>query len=335
MIKLLFPPNGLVFDTYTDIQNDFVEKIYKDGTEKALDWLKAVKDNKERTYPNTITFTWKSDDPSEYVLELSENQYFTDSIKYHTKFESLEVGNLKTGVKYFWRVNSSKPNNFFTKPHFTRFIFLDGALNVRDIGGYKIKQGLFFRGSALDPPFCLTNKGVFSFVNELKVKTEVELRKDAIVNTKKCIWSNLVDRVHFPYRPYLEVFEDEHVLNIRRIMNFLSEESVYPVYMHCHGGADRTGMIAFFLRALLGEEDEIILIDYELTSLSTYAFGIEEGAEGTGFRSRYYPYYRNFIDKLQEYAPNKPLSVCVYNFLLSCGVEEECIDKIRNILRKQ
>jgi hypothetical protein len=168
-----------------------------------------------------------------------------------------------------------------------------------------------------------------------KIKTEVELRKDAIVNTKKCIWSNLVDRVHFPYRPYLEVFEDEHVLNIRRIMNFLSEESVYPVYMHCHGGADRTGMIAFFLRALLGEEDEIIHIDYELTSLSTYAFGIEEGAEETGFRSRYYPYYRNFIVKLQEYAPNKPLSVCVYNFLLSCGVEEECIDKIRNILRKQ
>ena len=115
-------------------------------------------------------------------------------------------------------------------------------------------------------------------------------------------------------------------------MNFLSDEENYPIYIHCLGGADRTGMIAFYLRALAGECDELIHLDYELTSLSTYAYGLAEGARRDGFRNRTSDIYTEFLAMLNEYAPGGALSAKVRAFLLDCGVATECIDKILSII---
>ena len=41
-------------------------------------------------------------------------------------------------------------------------------------------------------------------------------------------------------------------------MEFFAEEENYPIYFHCRGGADRTGMIAMLLRAIAGVSDETI-----------------------------------------------------------------------------
>lgn len=114
-------------------------------------------------------------------------------------------------------------------------------------------------------------------------------------------------------------------------MEFLSDESVYPVYIHCRGGADRTGMIALYLRALAGDSDDEINTDYELTALSTYALGGAEGADG--FRSRNAEYYVNFLNKLNEYGEGKPLSVTVRRFLISAGVSPKTLDKIVSIIK--
>ena len=120
---------------------------------------------------------------------------------------------------------------------------------------------------------------------------------------------------------------------LRQIFHLLALESTYPVYIHCMGGADRTGMIALYLRALLGESDEDIHLDYELTALSTYAAGAKEGADG--FRSRYAPYYRAFLDRLQDYAPGKTLKEAVPAFLCHCGIPREQLDTIRKMLRRK
>ena len=119
---------------------------------------------------------------------------------------------------------------------------------------------------------------------------------------------------------------------IVKIMEFLSDESNYPVFFHCLGGADRTGMIALFLRALVGEDDDAIHTDYELTSLSAYAMGIAEGAAATGFRRRTSSYYMGFLDTLKQYAPDEPLSGQVRAFLISCGLDVQVINKIISII---
>lgn len=327
-VELLLPPCGYVFDTHTDIQNKFIEKIEKCNTDVAIEWLKTVK-NSELSYPQTLKFVWSGVDGG--FFELSENIDFINAYSVECDTPFCEIDNLKVATKYYWRVNGGEAHYFYTKDNVIRFIKIDGLLNVRDIGGKNIKQGLIYRGSDLDLVYKISEKGKETFCNQLGIKTEVDLRKEADAD-RPCALGDRVCLKSLPYRPYSEVFEEEHRQGICRIMNFLSDEKNYPVYIHCLGGADRTGMIAFYLRALAGECDELIHLDYELTSLSTYAYGLAEGAGRDGFRNRNSDYYLNFLAMLNEYAPGSALSAKVRAFLLDCGVETECIDKILSII---
>ena len=73
-------------------------------------------------------------------------------------------------------------------------------------------------------------------------------------------------------------------------------------------------------------------IDYELTSLSTYAYGLAEGATEKGIRKRTSEYYKEFLSMLDKFAPDKPLADKVYNFLLYAGVKSEIINIIKSII---
>ena len=330
-VELIFPPCGYVFDTHTDIQNRFIEKIEKCNTDVAIEWLKTVK-NSELSYPQTLKFVWSGADGG--FFELSETADFANAYSVACDTSFCEIDNLKVATKYYWRVNGGEARYFYTKDNVIRFIKIDGLLNVRDIGGKNIKQGLIYRGSDLDLVYKISEKGKETFCNQLGIKTEVDLRKEVDADRPYA----LRDRVclkSLPYRPYREVFEEEHRQGICRIMNFLSEGKNYPVYIHCLGGADRTGMIAFYLRALAGEDDDLIHLDYELTSLSTYAYGLAEGAGRDGFRNRNSDYYSDFLAKLNEYAPGAALSAKVKAFLLDCGIATECMDKILSIISSE
>ena len=333
MPKLIYPPDGFVFDTHTPIQSEFIQKVGCDGIDNALTWLGEVKDNTERSYPEMLTFKWEDNLSDEYVFEISKNADFSDSYKAICEHNTYSMGNFEVGEKYFWRVNGAEPNSFFTKDAQIRFIKIDGALNVRDIGANKIKQGLVYRGSDLFTHYKISEAGKDVFENILKIKTEIDLRKNMADQTYSPALGNVAYKC-LPYRPYKEIFEREHRRGICDIMRFLSDEKNYPVYIHCLGGADRTGMIAIFLRALANESDEFIHLDYELTSLSAYAYGLTEGAEANGYRSRNSSYYTEFLDMLDEYAPGGSLHEKVKSFLFDCGVEKECIKKIISIICK-
>ena len=326
MVTLLYPPEGFLFDPHTPVQEEFIRRIQETGISAALDWLRTVKNGTEHTYPQPLRLLWESDD-SHSRLELAEKPDFSDAVLRITGDPFWAAENLKTGTTYYWRVNGCAARSFRTAPVHPRFIRVDGALNVRDIGGIGIRQGLVYRGSAIDAPFGITDAGRQAF-RDLGIKTELELRMDGDPGPSLVPG---VEKITIPYRPYQEAFEPQHREHLRQIVTLLAEEDRYPVYIHCMGGADRTGMIAFYLRALLGETDEQIHLDYEVTALSTYAAGAREGADG--FRSRNAPYYRAFLDTLQSYAPGQPLHICVPLFLLSCGVTREQMEKIRHLLQ--
>lgn len=329
MITLLLPQDGYVFNTHTPIQKEYISRIHSSGTESALAWLATVK-NGECSYPQRLELAWQGGN-APYTVEVSETRDFTAPHCYRTNENSVFIDNLKIDTEYFWRVNGSNPRKFQTVGNCPRFIRLDGALNVRDLGGNKIKQGLVYRGTAIDGPYFLSDTGKKAFQDELKIKTEIELRENADPE-KTTAFADSIARIYAPYRPYMEVFEEKHKAGIRKIIEVFTDESRYPIYINCMGGADRTGMIALYLRAIAGESDEDIHIDYELTALSTYAAGAAEGADG--FRSRNKPYYRDFLDELQKYAPGQSISACAKTFLLSCGVTQAQIEKIQSIIKK-
>ena len=327
-----FPPDGYVFDTHTDVQNDFIEKIEEEGIDSAIKWLKSFK-NSELSHPRDLTFKW--DGESGDVFEISKDEDFFKSEKTVCATPQCKITNLEVGTEYFWRINDGKTHSFHTKDNRFRFIKIDGVLNVRDIGGININQGLLYRGSDMDICYQITDSGKKAFCEELKIKTEIELRHDAD-GTRPSAAGEGVTLKHLPYKAYETVFEEEWKKAIVPIMEFLSHEENYPVYIHCLGGADRTGMIAIYLRALCGESDRDIHLDYELTSLSTYAYGLAEGAAADGFRRRDSVYYNDeFIKVLETYAPSNGLPVQIREFLKSCGVTDECMDKIISVIKKK
>ena len=333
MIKLLFPTDGMTVDTYTDVQNEFLDRISRDGIESALEWLLPIKDGKEISYPRSVEFSWEGG-VAPYTLSLATDPDMKDAVEYTSDKNTVSVGNLLVGCRYYWSVNGSAVSTFTTKGGFTRFISIEGVPNVRDIGGLNIKQGLLYRGGELERCYTITDEGKRAFADELGIRTELDLRADMIGRITESAAGDKVKLVQMPYRPYDEVFEDQHRAGIVKIMEFLSDEGNYPVFFHCLGGADRTGMIALYLRALAGEDDNILHTDYELTSLSAYAMGIAEGASATGFRKRTSGYYSSFIDRILEYSADGTLSSAVENFLLDCGAKRETLEKIKSIIRK-
>ena len=70
------------------------------------------------------------------------------------------------------------------------------------------------------------------------------------------------------------------------------------IYFHCHGGADRTGTLAFLLEGLLGVSESDMAKDFELT---TYSNSIHRrNSEGGWF-------YKPMVKYIRSFAPGKTI----------------------------
>jgi len=289
-----------------------------------------IRGETERTHPEVLTLHWEKETAGEELLELSATGDFAQPECFWTSEGCFTVENLLVGQKYYWRVNGGPAHSFETKGDFPRFVRIGGVPNVRDLGGTKIKQGLLYRGGAMSGRYQITEEGKETF-HSLKIKTDMDLRQEAVDRGLAVSPAGTdIQLALLPYRPYREVIEPQHMQALRRIMEFLAVEENYPVFFHCTGGADRTGMIGVYLKALAGEDEEDIHRDYEMTSLSVYANHVAEGA--TGLRQRTAEYYVAFLEILDSYAPGQSLQAQVRAFLRTCGVTQEQMDRIVAII---
>ncbi len=327
---LVFPPNGYLFNTHTCEQQDFIRNAKLLGTYEAIRHLDAIQHEREFSYPAVLPLAW-SNTEGEVLLEISETPDFKEAKTVRLDKNSYLMQNCKTGQTYFWRINGGEVWTFQTMDGI-RFLHIDGIRNVRDLGGNKIKQGLVFRGCEPEPLYHITEEGKRVATEELKIKTQLDLRLEFFGKIDSSAFGEGVALKQIPYRPYKEIVEEQHKKAICEIMEFLSHEENYPVYFHCKGGADRTGMIAFYLKALLGEKEEDIFLDYEATSLSRIP--VNDSNTVNGFRCIKNDYFVEFLDILNTYAPNGTMYEKVTNFLLDCGVQKDCLERIKSILKK-
>jgi len=329
MVELLSPKNGYIFDTYTSMQREFIEKIHNCGLDAAVGLLPEKGEKPDFSRPQGLIFSWAADDETDFVLELSENKDFSDSQIYNTNEKSIEIDNFKVDTTYYWRVNRSAAQIFKTKDNLFRFINVDGIVNVRDIGGKNIKQGIIYRGTALGGIGQISEEGIKTFVERLKIKTEIELRKEATWTIDSPSMVDGVKLYYRPYRAYMHMFEEEGRAELYDILKLFTKEENYPIYFHCYQGADRTGMLAIILRSLAEENEPEIHTDYELTSMSTV------GENRTyGVRSSTYIGYMEIFDGLKEYGEDLPFHTRVEKFVISCGITPEEIEKIKSIIKK-
>ncbi len=166
-----------------------------------------------------------------------------------------------------------------------------GVSNVRDMGGWKtksgkkVKYGMVYRGGKIN----IVNNGKEAseetkqiLTNHLHIKTEIDLRWETDTGGQEgCAWEggNYVKSSLYQYTFFIpnnqligqrvREYYPQSKKTLKQTFEVLSDESNYPIYVHCNAGADRTGTFAYLLNGLLGVSYKDLTKDFELTSFST------------------------------------------------------------------
>ena len=291
-----------------------------------------------------VKIAWECDasDVSEYAVEYATKADYSDAISETSKSTSGELFNLYKATTYYVRVTAhgaggkvlaQAESTFETTDMGPRFMKIDGIYNVRDLGGYKTLdgkttvQGMLYRGGSLTPadvyPHNLTDSGKAYMSDVLGIKTEIDFR--SVTETGGYTESS-ISGANFSYVTlggYSDAFTT-YASAYKEAFSMLADKDNYPIYMHCTGGADRTGTVAFLLNALLGVSELECVQDYELTTFSIYsARNTKHGA--------YAGYYQGFREKLDAF-DGDTLQEKVENYLLSIGVTAAELDNIKAIM---
>ena len=267
-------------------------------------------------------------------LELSENSDYKKPSTYDIDINtsSIDIFNLKTGTKYYYRINYILSNGCevgtfgsFETEKSPRIMNIDGAVNVRDIGGWTtddgktLKQGLLYRGSELDgavkSDYNLTEKGLKTMLWDLGIRFDMDLRSSSENSNGEDALGKGVKHIYYGIPMYVDVFNPENNEAVRSLFSELSDENNYPIYMHCTYGLDRTGTICYLLEALLGVETESLYKDYELS----------------GFTHEYInPAFTSFVEYINT-MDGDTVKDKVEGYLTSVGVTAREIANIREI----
>lgn len=267
------------------------------------------------------------------VLEIAEDQTYQDAVTYQLNLNdaSVEIYNLKTGTKYYYRVNLTLDNDSivgttgsFETEKSPRILNVDGIVNVRDIGGWStadggtIKQGLLYRGSELDgavqPEYKLTDRGLQQMISELGIRFDMDLRSASENKSGTDALGKNVVHNYYGVGMYSAILEEKEQL--RTIFSDLSNPNNYPVYLHCTYGRDRTGSVCYLLEALLGVSDSDLQKEYELSAFTDSYVSTAE--------------FNEFKEKINMLSGDTTQQK-VEGYLLSIGVTAQEIAAIRDI----
>ncbi len=167
-----------------------------------------------------------------------------------------------------------------------RHIALEGAVNFRDLGGYRAADGRSIRWRSLFRADDLSRLSGSdrAAVRTLGIATVIDLRSRAEVEAERFPVEEIpVGFHHLPLIGTLPSFEEYrsgpgwfagHYLEIARrsgtqiaqAVAILGQPEAYPVVVHCAAGKDRTGVLVAVLLSLLGISDETIAEDYALSA---------------------------------------------------------------------
>jgi protein-tyrosine phosphatase len=185
-----------------------------------------------------------------------------------------------------------------------RWLDIDGAYNVRDLGGYETVDGRrtrwrkFLRTDNLHKltdlaQSDLVNYGLGTVIDLRRTRETIEtpnvfaqspnveyIHANMIGDTDPPDYGTLpVDGVKSPawvsrsYQILLDARQDA----IREILGTLSRSDGHTAIFHCAGGTDRTGIIAALLLGLAGVPHDTIAEDYALSAEGIRARFLAEG----------------------------------------------------------
>lgn len=342
-IELCAPVKGAMLSLLPSPHKALLDGRLVTDADPSLDWTALKQAGSEHSFPLPVEFIWNITDtqtPPIYSVQLylstAPDFSRTRILTLPGDAKKADIFNFKAGMQYFWKIVcntaddccTSETGNFFTCDETPTLYRADGLTNIRDTGGWRtanggrIRRGMVFRGSEMDTHHTITGEGRQSLREELYIQTDLDLRGEAV---GKISCSPLGGDIRFellPVKAYAEFMEEDQAAACRAVFALFADASAYPIYLHCWGGADRTGTVVLLLNALLGAEDEDLILDYEMTSFSIW-----------GERSRNSEQFQSLLAALAQYgAPADPLRLKAENYLLAAGVTNTQITAIRALL---
>ncbi|HEY4365130.1 MAG TPA: tyrosine-protein phosphatase [Bryobacteraceae bacterium] len=165
----------------------------------------------------------------------------------------------------------------------TRHIPLEGAVNFRDLGGYRtsdghhVKWGIMYRSNNLAQ---LTAKD-YEVIGHLGIRLVCDFRTDGERQRSPTKWQGSrepefaiesIDTIKLlgadRQTGFLNVYKgmiDEGREQFADVMHRLVRTDA-PAMVHCTMGKDRTGVFSAFLLTLLGVSREVVQADFELSN---------------------------------------------------------------------
>lgn len=172
-----------------------------------------------------------------------------------------------------------------TTPKTIRHLPLAGTYNVRDIGGYRTRDGritrwrTIFRADSLhrlpeEAQNILLEHGVRTVI-DLRRTDETEKAPNVFATTTTVTYRHLslmhdVRPEPQNRRSLIDVYRrilDERQEQVGEALRVLAHPDAPPAVIHCTAGKDRTGLITALLLGLAGVPEETIVEDYAQSSI--------------------------------------------------------------------
>ncbi len=344
------------FENPVSIHTEEQKSFFKE-TDFSNNLTKYGLGEEEKTIPLPVSLNWSVIKARNYIVKVSEKEDMSDSWEFTTKKMQFDLYNCKVNTTYYWTVSSVYKSNTFTSEVASfktandgaRNIYADGVNNIRDLGGYALeggktfKQGMIYRSAKFNESSessiikTITEKGIDTLINQLGIKSDIDLRKveagsDGKIETSGLTSSPLGSTVSYVNCPMY--YDGSTVIShtsgekdtynktyIKKMFDYMAEENNYPMIFHCTQGKDRTGAIAYLLESLLGVSSDDKARDYLFTNMSSIGGGAcKYSAITNGY---------NVILKKYE---GSNIQEQANNYLLSIGVSQTNIDKIIDLL---
>ena len=278
----LTAPNN---DIHTDLQYSYL---------KDPDWrnIKAyipavnAEDNKKHddlSKPKALELKFEDlANADTYYVQVSKDNTFANAPVLQTQAKKYDFYNAEVGVKYYYKaavseeaLASAAVKEYQVADLAPRNLKVDGMINFRDQGGWKsslvpngvIKQGLYYRCAKFDSITAAGKKTI----KELGIKVDIDMRDSySVPSTSKASSTEWpVEILKASVASGTESTRWEGTGGIaatyKKIFEAIAVADQKPIALHCTHGADRTGIMSFFLMGLLGASEEDIGRDYVLT----------------------------------------------------------------------
>ena len=295
--------------------------------------------------PPTYCVKWTADaSQGELTAKLWEgdwSQTFTiDEGEHYFQFT-----NLRPNADYHWEVKGAtgkvmSEGAFKTTGHLHHLTFKSRVRNVRDLGGWKTKDGktvkyrMVYRGGRLESG-TLTKKGIRDAIAE-GIRAQLDLRGHTSSGSQEYLNECALDKSYAFCAPcieegYSQLLKDD-APKVKQCFEFIVQcvRENKPVYFHCSLGRDRTGTISMVCLGILGVDEGDISKEYEITQFAPHGWATSDGEKTKMTRK---VDYKGAANVIWSYVPEGgSFKDGMEAYLLKIGVSQKDIDDFRALM---